>query len=143
MKLRGCQVAKIHLEMQHRDILCILKNLKSTALVSQSLLATEGDQIEDIAMVNVRSDLDKVTCVTWESVQVATHGDYDDLVKSIEDGSFPNTSRSECSHPEFYECKEKLYVYDGIILYQDRVVIPPFFRSEMLESLHAAQQACF
>ena len=53
------------------------------------MLATEGDQIEAIAMVNVKSDLDKVTCVTWERVQVATHSEYDDLVKSIEDGSFP------------------------------------------------------
>ena len=114
--------------------------INSFALTVSAMLATAEDQIEEIAMVNVRSDLDRVTCVTWERVQVATHNEYDDLVKSIEDGSFPNTSRSDCSHPEFYEYREKLYVYDGIILYEDRVVIPPSLRSEVLESLHAAHQ---
>ena len=78
---------------------------------------------------------------TWEKVQVATQSEYNDLVKSIEDGSFPNTSRSDCSHPEFYEYREKLYVYNGIILCKDSVVIPPSLRSEVLESIHAAHQS--
>ena len=91
-------------------------------------------------MVQVKSSLDYVTAVTWEHIQEATYREYDELLKAIEDGSFPMSLKKETNFPEFHDYKNGLYVHDGVILYEDRVVVPPSLRSEVLDSLHAAHQ---
>ena len=89
--------------------------INSFALAVSAMLATDEDQIEDIAMIQVKSALDKVTAVTWERVQEATHSEYDDLLRSIENGSFPDISKTDSKYPEFYNHRNGLYVYDGNI----------------------------
>ena len=43
-------------------------------------------------------------------------------------------------YTEYLEYKDSLYIYDDVIMYQDRFVIPPSLRPEILDSLHAAHE---
>ena len=50
--------------------------------------------------------------------------------------------RNEIPKPirEYYQFKEHLYSVDGVILYKERIVVPPSLREEVLVALHAAHQ---
>ena len=41
---------------------------------------------------------------------------------------------------EYFQFREHLYTIDGVILYKDRIIIPPSLREEVLSALHAAHQ---
>ena len=80
--------------------------------------------------------------VTWERVKLATtsSGDMTQLINLIETG-FPK-SRPELPPAlrEYYQFHEHLYTVDGIILYKNRIVIPPSLRQHVLTVLHSAHQ---
>ena len=83
-----------------------------------------------------------IESVTWDDVRVATTSDQlmSHLASLIEDG-FPE-SRSDL-HPQlqqYYQHRDNLSTYDGVILYRDRVVIPPNLRNRVLAALHSAHQ---
>nr|KAG5706167.1 hypothetical protein BaRGS_025789 [Batillaria attramentaria] len=83
-----------------------------------------------------------VKSVTWDDVRHATSSDptMTDLSTAIEDG-FPE-DRADLA-PElrpYHQFRENLTTFDGVILYHDRVVIPPSLRGRVLQSLHSAHQ---
>ncbi|XP_071478837.1 uncharacterized protein [Diadema antillarum] len=95
--------------------------------------------------------LSSVTCaleslhlksVTWDRVRTATASDdnMQALLNAIEAGmpefrhELPTTIR------EYFPFRDALSAVDGIILYKDRIVIPPSLREEVLAHLHAAHQ---
>ena len=41
---------------------------------------------------------------------------------------------------EYIRYRDSLYITDGVILYQDRVVVPPSLRKVILQGLHSAHQ---
>ena len=41
---------------------------------------------------------------------------------------------------QYWGCKEGLSVYDGVILYNNRIVIPPSAKTRVLQTLHSAHQ---
>ena len=41
---------------------------------------------------------------------------------------------------QYHQYREHLVKYDGVILYKDRVVIPPALRERVLQTLHSAHQ---
>ena len=62
------------------------------------------------------------------------------LLEVVSSG-FPDESRTEDSRVASYRIyRDALYVSDGIILYNDRVVIPPALRNNVLQILHPAHQ---
>ncbi|XP_046858537.1 uncharacterized protein LOC124451985 [Xenia sp. Carnegie-2017] len=79
---------------------------------------------------------------TWDRVRMATASDttMHDLMNVIESG-FP-ASRNDLPTPlqEYYQFRHSLYTVDGVIIYRDRVVIPPLLRKNILEVLHSAHQ---
>ena len=80
--------------------------------------------------------------VTRESVKLATTSNRDmtQLINIIESG-FPNI-RHELPRAlqEYYQFREHLYTVDGVILYKNRIVIPPSLRQHVLTVLHSAHQ---
>lgn len=80
--------------------------------------------------------------VTWEKVKLASASDKDmvQLISTIEAG-FPD-SRNELpqSLKEYHQFKDDLYTVDGVVLYKDRIVIPPSLRQDVLTILHSAHQ---
>ena len=62
------------------------------------------------------------------------------LVNIVEDG-MPEF-RHELPEPlrEYHQFRDHLYTMDGVVVYKDRVVIPPALRQDSLTALHAAHQ---
>ena len=83
-----------------------------------------------------------IKSVTWDDVRTATASDPDmsALVDAIHNG-FPDTpSAMPSATRTYYQYREKLTEYDGVILYKDRIDIPPTLRASVLQALHSAHQ---
>ena len=80
---------------------------------------------------------------TWDRVKLATtsNKDLNRLVSIIESG-FPEFRHElpPALH-EYYQFREDLYTVDGVILYKERIVIPPSLQQQILAVLHSAHQA--
>ena len=102
------------------------------------------DQLHAIQMENqlqesLISSLHYTHTVDWEQVQTATSSDENMLLllSTIEDGL------PEFKHqfpPPIREYRRHLYISDCIVIYKDRIVIPPSLRPTCLSTLHAAHQ---
>ena len=105
---------------------------------------SESESIDACLVTAAISSLNSlsINSVTWDKVKIATTSDSNmyQLVTMIEHGvpesrdDFPETIR------EYFKLKEDLYTIDGVILYKDRVVVPPALRQDILSALHAAHQ---
>ena len=83
-----------------------------------------------------------IHAVTWDRVRQATSSDENMfLLSSIINNGFPNRRQDlPPSLQEFFQFRDDLFTFDGVILYKERVVIPPSLRSEVLSALHSAHQ---
>ncbi len=80
--------------------------------------------------------------VTWNKVKLATTSDPElSTLTTIIESGFPEF-RHELPQAlqEYYQFREHLYTVDGVILYKDRIVIPPALRQQILAALHSAHQ---
>ena len=86
--------------------------------------------------------LESLRSVTWDRVREATASDEDThlLVSLIENG-MPQF-RHELPHAlrAFHQFREHLHTSDGVVIYKDRVVIPPSLQQDILSALHSAHQ---
>ena len=88
------------------------------------------------------SILDTFEAVTWQRLREATTGDLlmQNLIETIEDG-FPSSKKDMIPQlQDYYQFRESLLTVDGVILYKDRLLIPPSLQQEVLSALHAAHQ---
>lgn len=97
---------------------------------SASLSLSSDNDHEEISMIAaIQSDFENLTMVTWQRVKEKTQRDSTmQELMSILDNGFPQ--RKEQLPPSlapFWEFRKSLYLTNGIILYNDRVVIPRFF----------------
>ena len=83
-----------------------------------------------------------IKSVTWDDIRLETASDATmvSLSNTIEDG-FPEdkTSLSSDLRP-YHQFRDSLATFDGVVLYRDRVVIPPSLRDRVLQCLHSAHQ---
>ena len=83
-----------------------------------------------------------IKSVTWDDIRLATSSDpmMSLLVQHIEDG-IPD-SRNEMVHDlrQYHQYRDSLTTFDGVVLYRDRIVIPPSLRDTVLSALHSAHQ---
>ncbi|XP_021351985.1 uncharacterized protein K02A2.6-like [Mizuhopecten yessoensis] len=102
------------------------------AFVEEHVVASASSTLNAI---NLRS-------VIWESISTTTTSDdnMQALIALIEAG-IPGT-RHELPRPlqEYFPFRDDLHTVDGVVLYKDRIVIPPSLREETLASLHSAHQ---
>ena len=72
----------------------------------------------------------------------ATRGDVD--MHILEEMATDGISDSKIEMPEtirdYHQYRENTTSTDGVILYKDRVIVPPSLRGEVLSTLHAAHQ---
>ena len=57
----------------------------------------------------------------------------------IESGTLPESCPSDAL-AKYWQYRHSLYVYDSVLMYEDRVVMPSALRQTVLENLHSAHQ---
>ncbi len=106
--------------------------------------APDNIPMEEVMIAALTSSLASITltAVTWDRVRTATTSDADMsmLVDMITSGLPDSRQEFPTKLREFYQFREDLSSVDGVVLYKDRVVIPPTLRQEVLSTLHSAHQ---
>ena len=104
---------------------------------------TSADLEEKLA-VAAATNLGDIRAVTWTEVREHTlrNENLQNLQKKIEDGFQGITSRLDLAPGirEFFQFKDGLSTVDGVILYNNRTVIPSPLRALILDTLHSAHQ---
>ena len=112
------------------------------AMINAHLEHDDDDfSIECYTVASVKRNLNSVVALTWERLQTATFEEMQPLLNTIKQG-FPAV-KNPSLHPLellFWPHRNSLHVQDGVIMYKDRVVIPPSLQTNALESIHAAHQ---
>jgi hypothetical protein len=100
------------------------------------------DSIDELIRSSAISALGTIQAVTWNRVKLETSSDpiMNQLISILEDGMPEHRHELPPQLREYHQFREDLYTVDGVAMYKDRVVIPPFLRQETLSSLHAAHQ---
>ena len=83
-----------------------------------------------------------ITSVTWDLLRTATASDetLNSLLELIEVG-FPSSSSELPEHLQrYFKIRDNLSTVDGVIMYNDRTLIPSSLRPNVLSNLHAAHQ---
>ena len=83
-----------------------------------------------------------ISTVSWDDVRLATSSDslMIDLFNHVEDGFPVSKNDLPVNLRLYHQYRAHLTTFDGVILYNDRVIIPPTLRCKVLEALHSAHQ---
>ena len=100
--------------------------------------------LEEKLAVAAATNLGDIRFVTWAEVQVNTLSDENlqNLQTKIEDGFQGIASQLDLAPGirEFFQFKDGRSTMDGVILYNNRTVIPSPLRALILDTLHSARQ---
>ena len=101
-----------------------------------------GNAVSSLAAVTTVSTLAAVRAVTWHDVQEATTSDpiMMSLHNTIIDGFPPNRHELPEELRSYFLFRDDLSIVDGVVMYGNRIVIPPTLRNQILETLHSAHQ---
>ena len=105
-------------------------------------LMSEGDVVEGMIAAAISQEMEGFFAVSWDRILAATSSDPDlpALRSHILDG-FPDAKRDlQPALQQFWEFRDALSVLNGVITYNDRVVVPPALRPQVLSNLHCAHQ---
>ena len=105
----------------------------------QCSLLDDDVPVAQVAAVTM-ANLIKTCAITWDRVQSATFSEYESLMHLIQQGFPEDKSNVPHEFHDFWNFRQGLHVYDSVIMYYDRIVIPPSLCAEVLNSLHAAHQ---
>ena len=99
-------------------------------------------QMEKQLQESFTASLHSTHSITWEQVQTATTSDDNMLLllSAIEDGIPELKHQLPLPIREYHQFRKYLYSTDGVVIYKDRIVIPPSLRPSCLSALHAAHQ---
>ena len=105
----------------------------------RTLLIAARSQLDGPAVCPVDEDaIGGIYSVTWNDIRVATSSD-DSMVKLI-----PRFPDSKADLPTelrpYFQFRDKLNSFDGVVLYNDRILIPRSLRNKILKALHSAHQ---
>ena len=110
---------------------------------SFSLAIRSNHPVESEICVHYSPPTEIVESVTWDDIRVATASDTHMtlLAELVEDGFPDSRTNLDAEIRQYHQYRDSLSTYDGVILYRDRVVIPPSLRNRVLAGLHAAHQS--
>ncbi|MEL6802938.1 MAG: integrase, partial [Bacteroidota bacterium] len=91
-----------------------------------------------LMVASINQEATDLISIPWERIINETASDpvlceLESVITAGFEGDYPNIS-------QYLRYKESLYTQDGVIMYCDRVVVPPALRQSVLKSLHAAHQ---
>ena len=103
---------------------------------------TDIEQTTYITAMSSLAYMDSIKAVTWDRVREETASDpaMVELYNIVQSGfNIPQENLSP-NLTSYYRFREYLSTIDGVLIYKNRVVIPPTLRPEVLENLHSAHQ---
>ena len=117
--------------------LCLLHPNRDSSPIQEMI-----DENEPNMAAAMERGLSDLKAVTWDSVREATASDNSmcRLIDLINHG-FPET-RHEMPNDtyEYFGLRDGLHTFEGVILYNNRIVIPASLRQVVMKSLHSAHQ---
>lgn len=101
----------------------------------------DQDAGESMFLAAIQRQTNSVTSITWEQLIEETNKDdtMQSLIEAINTG-FPPECRDSPTISQYWQYRESLHVSDGVVIYDDRAVIPTSLRPVVLDALHAAHQ---
>ena len=106
-----------------------------------SLGSPSFPDIAELALMNtIRNDTQELGAISWSLLATETAADVSlgPLLRSVEQGK--PISSDDPTLTSLRPICESLYAEEGVLLYQDRVVVPPSLRRRVLQNLHPAHQ---
>ena len=103
---------------------------------------TDIEQTTFITAMSSLSYMDNIKSVTWDRVREETASDpvMMNLYNLIQSGFDTDDDRVSLELKPYFKFRDNLSTIDGVVIYKNRVVIPPRLRSNILENLHSAHQ---
>lgn len=103
--------------------------------------ADSMDVIEGAIMSSISQETRDTFTISWSLLAKETAADtsLSRLLQLIQQG-FSDSDRNDSTISSIWHVKDSLYIQDGVILYQDRILVPATLRSRILQHLHAAHQ---
>ena len=123
---------------QHRE-----DSLSDSAVRHHFLAGIRCNDDHITQSVDTSSENGMLSTVTWDKVRQATSSDdnMNHLLTLIESGMPMSRHDLPVKLQEYHQHRDNLHVVDGVIIYRNRIVIPPALRQTCLNALHAAHQS--
>ena len=99
----------------------------------------ESDLIESSLMASIQQSSSSDFSLSWEQLCKATQLEMNLLLQCVRSG-FLQDYANDPFIKLYWQYREALYEIDGVIIYNDRVVIPPSMRQHVLQVLHSSHQ---
>ena len=100
------------------------------------------DMNEASLIAGIGAESESFFAITWERVRSAS--EVDDVIQTLIGlivNGFPISKKDlPAQVRQFWEARDHLNVFDGVVLYSDRIVIPSALRPKVIENLHSAHQ---
>ena len=120
----------------------VSRNPSKYAEIASASLMNEGDVEEEILIAGIIDEVDKFFAVTWERVKLESKVDKEIvLLKRVIKEGFPTLKKQMPQEiTNYWDFRHDLTLIDGVVMYMDRVVIPPKLRWRVTANLHSAHQ---
>jgi len=104
-------------------------------------LSSETEIAESALMASIRHNAHELGNISWSLLAQETTTDtfLSHLLKLVEQG-VTNFDRTDPALSNLWPICESVYSHEGVLLYQDRVVVPSSLRPQILKHLHTAHQ---
>ena len=109
-------------------------------LIAGICMEDQQNHSEEMLTASIASSLNSTQTFNWEDVQTATSSDktMNLILSTIEEGQPDQKHLLPTPLREFHPFRKHLYSVDGVIIYKDRIVIPPSLRVSCQTALLAA-----
>lgn len=99
------------------------------------------DIMEHALAAAIQCEAAEISSLPWSRIVEETSRDDQmrALVHTVESG-FPEADRTLPHAAPYWQFRHALYISDGAVMFEDRVIIPPSLRRMVLNTLHAAHQ---
>ena len=100
-----------------------------------------NDQMEHALAAVIQREAAEISSLPWSRIveETAKNDHMRALMQTVESG-FPKSDKDHQHAAPYWQFRESMYVSDGVVMFEDHVVIPPSLRPTVLSNLHAAHQ---
>lgn len=116
--------------------------LPQVFLVAARSHTTDLSDMAHVCAEGPSTPLPLVKSITWDDVRIATASDpsFFPLLDLTENGFPDRRDDLPGDLRRYHQFRDCLSSFDGVVLYNDRIVIPPSLRGQVLAALHSAHQ---